>query len=107
MLSAAIGFMVDLPRADVLGLLRERLAKLALWRSSVTDYYTPEGGPQSLGHIGEIMHMWVHSADAEAEWTRGLIARIEGARTPSRARAANRSWGCWRRARRTRTPNQV
>lgn len=77
-LSAAIGFMVDLPRAEVLALLRERLAKLAAWRSSVTDYYTPEAGPEQLGHIGEIMHRWVHSADAEAEWTRGLIARIEG-----------------------------
>ncbi|MFB8393019.1 PadR family transcriptional regulator [Streptomyces yangpuensis] len=77
-LSAAIGFMVDLPRGDVLALLRERLAKLAVWRSSVTEHYTPEGGPESLGHIGEIMHRWVHSADAEAEWTQGLIARIEG-----------------------------
>ncbi|MGW6938839.1 PadR family transcriptional regulator [Streptomyces xanthophaeus] len=78
LLSAAIGFMVDLPRAEVLELLRERLAKLADWRGSVTDYYTPEGGPGQLGHIGEIMHRWVHSADAEAEWTRGLIGRIEG-----------------------------
>ncbi|WP_404958003.1 PadR family transcriptional regulator [Streptomyces sp. 147326] len=77
LLSAAIGFMVDLPRAEVLALLRERLAKLAAWRTSVTDCYTPEEGPQALGHIGEIMHRWVHSADAEAEWTRGLIARIE------------------------------
>ncbi|MFE9928308.1 PadR family transcriptional regulator [Streptomyces sp. NPDC005533] len=77
LLSAAIGFMVDLPRAEVLALLGERLAKLAAWRTSVTDYYTPEEGPQALGHIGEIMHRWVHSADAEAEWTRGLIARIE------------------------------
>ncbi|MEU9373552.1 PadR family transcriptional regulator [Streptomyces sp. NPDC048255] len=78
LLSTAIGFMVDLPRAEVLALLRERLSKLAAWRSSVTDYYTPEAGPEQLGHIGEIMHRWVHSADAEAEWTRGLIARIEG-----------------------------
>lgn len=77
-LSAAIGFMVDLPRGEVLELLRERLAKLAGWRASVTEYYTPEGGPEQLGHIGEIMHRWVHSADAEAEWTRGLIGRIEG-----------------------------
>ncbi|MFD3677342.1 PadR family transcriptional regulator [Streptomyces sp. NPDC058613] len=78
LLSSAIGFMVDLPRAEVLELLRERLGKLARWRSSVTEYYTPETGPQALGHIGEIMHRWVYSADAEAEWTRGLIARIEG-----------------------------
>ncbi|MFI8359807.1 PadR family transcriptional regulator [Streptomyces sp. NPDC085612] len=78
LLSAAIGFMVDLPREEVLGLLRQRLAGLEGWRSAVTDHYTPEGGPEALGHIGEIMHRWVHSADAEAEWTRGLIARIEG-----------------------------
>ncbi|MEU6313503.1 PadR family transcriptional regulator [Streptomyces sp. NPDC047014] len=78
MLSAAIGFMVDLPRAEVLALLGQRLAKLSAWRTAVTEHYTPEGGPQALGHIGEIMHMWVHSADAEAEWTRGLVARIEG-----------------------------
>ncbi|MFI6473417.1 PadR family transcriptional regulator [Streptomyces sp. NPDC050516] len=77
-LSAALGFMVDLPRAEAVALLRDRLAKLAGWRASATEYYTPEEGPGQLGHIGEIMNMWVHSADAEAEWTRGLIARIEG-----------------------------
>ena len=42
------------------------------------SYYTPEDGPEQLGHIGEIMNLWVHSADADAEWTRGLIERIEG-----------------------------
>lgn len=77
LLSAAIGFMVDLPRDEVVALLRVRLEKLAAWRTSVTDYYTPADGPQSLGHIGEIMNMWLHSADADAEWTRGLITRIE------------------------------
>src|SRR5881227_235835 len=38
----------------------------------------PEGGPEQLGHIGEIMNLWIHTADAEAEWTQGLIGRIEG-----------------------------
>ncbi|MFJ3276470.1 PadR family transcriptional regulator [Streptomyces sp. NBC_01707] len=77
-LSAGIGFIVDLERSEAIALLRERVAGLAAWRASVTEYYTPEDGPESLGHIGEIMNMWVHSADAGAEWTRGLIARIEG-----------------------------
>ncbi|OAR26350.1 transcriptional regulator [Streptomyces sp. ERV7] len=77
MLSAAIGFMVDLPRTEVVALLRDRLERLAGWRTRVTEYYTPEEGPESLGHIGEIMNMWVHSADAEAAWTGGLITRIE------------------------------
>ncbi|WP_406420546.1 PadR family transcriptional regulator [Streptomyces sp. NBC_00873] len=77
-LSAGIGFIVDLERSEAVALLKERVAGLAAWRASVTEYYTPEGGPESLGHIGEIMNMWVHSADAGAEWTRGLIERIEG-----------------------------
>jgi DNA-binding PadR family transcriptional regulator len=77
-LSAGIGFIVDLERAEAVALLKERVAGLAAWRASVTEYYTPEDGPESLGHIGEIMNMWVHSADAGAEWTRGLIERIEG-----------------------------
>ncbi|MFJ9680234.1 PadR family transcriptional regulator [Streptomyces sp. NPDC101194] len=77
-LSAGLGGIVDLERAEAVALLKERVAGLAAWRASVTEYYTPEAGPGSLGHIGEIMNMWVHSADAGAEWTRGLIARIEG-----------------------------
>ncbi|MFF6907033.1 PadR family transcriptional regulator [Streptomyces sp. NPDC012389] len=77
-LSAAIGFIVDLPREEAVALLKERVEGMKEWRKSVTDYYTPEDGPESLGHIGEIMNLWVHSADAGAEWTRGLIARIEG-----------------------------
>ncbi|MEU4180165.1 PadR family transcriptional regulator [Streptomyces sp. NPDC026589] len=77
-LSAAIGFIVDLPRAEAVALLRERIEGIEKWRTAVTEYYTPEEGPESLGHIGEIMNFWVHSADTGAEWTRGLIARIEG-----------------------------
>ncbi|MFD7707505.1 PadR family transcriptional regulator [Streptomyces sp. NPDC059785] len=75
-LSAALGFMVDLQREEVLGLLAERVRAIEQWRTSVTEYYTPEGGPGQLGHIGEIMNMWVHSADTGAEWTRGLIDRV-------------------------------
>ncbi|MEV7165514.1 PadR family transcriptional regulator [Streptomyces microflavus] len=77
-LSAAIGFIVDLPREEAVALLKERIEGMKEWRDAVTEYYTPEDGPESLGHIGEIMNLWVHSADTGAEWTRGLIERIEG-----------------------------
>ncbi|XIE79038.1 PadR family transcriptional regulator [Streptomyces sp. SBR177] len=77
-LSAGVGFIVDLPRAEAVELLRARVRGLDAWRTSVTEYYTPEGGPEQLGHIGEIMHLWVHSADSGREWTLGLIERIEG-----------------------------
>lgn len=76
-LSAGIGFIVDLERSEAVALLHERIAAIEGWRASVTEYYTPADGPESLGHIGEIMHLWIHSADAGAEWTRGLIERIE------------------------------
>ncbi|MFG2883775.1 PadR family transcriptional regulator [Streptomyces sp. NPDC048297] len=76
--SAAIGFMVDLPRAEAVTLLKERIRRSERWRSAVTEHYVPEDGPERLGHIGEIMNLWVHTADAEAEWTQSLIGRIEG-----------------------------
>lgn len=76
-LSAGIGFIVHLPRQEAMALLKERVAGLESWRTSVTDYYTPKDGPEQFGHIGEIMRLWVHSADVGAEWTRGLIERIE------------------------------
>lgn len=76
--SSGIGFIVHLPREEALALLKKRVERHKEWRKSVTDYYTPEDGPGQLGHIGEIMHFWVHSADAGVAWTRGLIERIEG-----------------------------
>ncbi|MGW2593771.1 PadR family transcriptional regulator [Streptomyces sp. NPDC001515] len=76
-LSAGIGFIVDLERSEAVALLRKRLENLAVWRTAVTEHYIPQDGPEAVGHIGEVMNLWVHSADAGAEWTRGLIARIE------------------------------
>lgn len=77
-LSAGLGFIVDLPRGEAVELLKERVRSIEAWRRSVTEYYTPEDGPEQLGHIGEIMNLWVHTADGGAEWARGLIKRIEG-----------------------------
>lgn len=37
-----------------------------------------DGAPEEWGHIGEIMKLWTHRAESGAEWTRGLIARLEG-----------------------------
>jgi DNA-binding PadR family transcriptional regulator len=77
-LAAALGFVVDLERAEALRLLRERVRAIQEWHTAVTEYYTPQDGPGRLGHIGEIMNLWVHSAGAGATWTRDLIRRIEG-----------------------------
>ncbi|MGW3458467.1 PadR family transcriptional regulator [Streptomyces olivaceoviridis] len=75
--SAAIGFLVELPRAEALELLRERIRRIGQWRTAVTEHYVPEDGPERLGHIGEIMNLWVHTADSDAAWTQGLIDRLE------------------------------
>ncbi|MEU3527986.1 PadR family transcriptional regulator [Streptomyces sp. NPDC038707] len=75
--SAALGFLVELPRAEAVELLRERIRRIGRWRDSVTGDYLPEGGPQQLGHIGEIMRMWLHTADSDAAWTQGLVDRLE------------------------------
>ncbi|WP_214317306.1 PadR family transcriptional regulator [Nonomuraea sediminis] len=73
-LSAALGFIVDLSRDEVLDLLRRRVQGLEAWHAAVARYYQ---GPEPADHIDEIMNLWVHSADAGADWTRGLIRRIE------------------------------
>lgn len=78
MKSAAIGFMVDLPRAETVELLRERVRRIDAWRRDVLERYVPAEEPEALGHIAEVMRLWLHTADAEAEWAQGLIARIEG-----------------------------
>lgn len=75
--SAAIGFLVELPRSEALELLGERIRRIEEWRAAVTDHYLPEEGPEQLGHIGEIMNLWLHTADSDAAWTRGLIDRLE------------------------------
>ncbi|BAC72364.1 transcriptional regulator [Streptomyces avermitilis] len=76
--SAGIGFIVDLARDEAVALLKERIRRIEEWRAAVTEHYVPEDGPEQLGHIGEIMNLWVHRADSDAAWTRGLIERIEG-----------------------------
>ncbi|MES4902636.1 MULTISPECIES: PadR family transcriptional regulator [unclassified Streptomyces] len=78
-LTAGVGFIVDLPRAEAISLLKERVATLEEWRATVTAHWMPpEAAPDAWGHIGEIMKLWVHSADSGAQWTRGLIERLEG-----------------------------
>lgn len=77
MLTSAVGFIVDLPRDEAVALLKQRVAALEEWRDEVTRHWTPSGTPEEWGHIGEIMRLWVYTAESGAEWTRGLIERLE------------------------------
>ncbi|MEV6109686.1 PadR family transcriptional regulator [Streptomyces sp. NPDC051940] len=75
-LTAGVGFVVDLPRAEAIALLKERVQAMEGWRGAVREHYSPQGD-EDYGHIGEIMRLWLHSAESGIEWTRGLIDRLE------------------------------
>ncbi|WP_181767229.1 PadR family transcriptional regulator [Streptomyces albidus (ex Kaewkla and Franco 2022)] len=78
MLTSGIGFIVDLPREEAIALLKQRIAALEEWRQEVAQHWSPqEGTPEEWGHIGEIMKLWVHNSESGAEWTRGLVERLE------------------------------
>ncbi|GAB2582783.1 PadR family transcriptional regulator [Streptomyces capparidis] len=75
MLTAGLGFLVALSREEAVALLRRRVAALEGWHREIGRHWTPG---DDVGHIGEVMNFWVHTAESGAEWTRGLIARLEG-----------------------------
>ncbi|MEE1942569.1 PadR family transcriptional regulator [Streptomyces sp. TRM 70361] len=75
-LTAGVGFLVDLPRDEAIALLEQRVRALEEWSREVERHWTPSAAPEEWGHIGEIMKLWVHTAVSGAEWTRGLIRRL-------------------------------
>ncbi|MEV4103545.1 PadR family transcriptional regulator [Nonomuraea sp. NPDC049649] len=77
MLSAGLGLMDDLPRAEAVELLRQRVRALEEWRSRVRRDWSPGEDAEAWGAVGEVLGMWVHTAESGAEWTRGLIERLE------------------------------
>ncbi|GAA3923217.1 PadR family transcriptional regulator [Actinomadura viridis] len=76
-LSAALGFLTELPREEAIALLEARLEGLAEWRASVAPHLADEAG-EPLEHLRELLGWWVHQADGATEWTRGLIERLRG-----------------------------
>ncbi|SEM38974.1 PadR family transcriptional regulator [Rhodococcus maanshanensis] len=77
-LTAGVGFITCLPRAEAIALLKERVAALEAWRAEVTKHWAPGAQvDEEWGSVGEIMRLWVHFTDGGAEWTRGLIERLE------------------------------
>ncbi|MFE0045255.1 PadR family transcriptional regulator [Streptomyces albireticuli] len=74
-LTAGVGFLVDLPRAEAVALLERRVEALRAWREEIRRHWTPSEG-EDWGHIGEIMGMWVHTAESGEAWSLGLIGRL-------------------------------
>ncbi|MEO3795861.1 PadR family transcriptional regulator [Nonomuraea sp. B10E15] len=76
-LGAAVGLIEDLPRERALELLRERARAMREWRASITAYL-PEGTDLATwGPVGEVLSLWLGTADAGAQWTDRLIRRLE------------------------------
>jgi DNA-binding PadR family transcriptional regulator len=72
MLWAGLGFLSELPRPKAIALLEERLAGLEEWRATVLPHVS------AWDHsLQELFGLWAHSAETGAEWTRGLIDRLE------------------------------
>ncbi|WP_017544083.1 PadR family transcriptional regulator [Nocardiopsis prasina] len=78
LLCAGITLMTSLPRADVIGLLRERLEWLEKNADGVreaTDLSESAWGKPP--HVRELYRLWESSLDSGAEWTRRLISSLE------------------------------
>lgn len=76
-LAAAVGLIADLRRAEAIELLRQRARIMEQWRSSVTGALPPDTDLDTLGPVGEVLGLWIHTADSRAEWTQRLIRRLE------------------------------
>ncbi|WP_024805959.1 PadR family transcriptional regulator [Nocardia sp. BMG51109] len=76
-LAAAVGFIDDLSRTDAIALLEERAGELDEWRASITTHLPPDTDLDTWGPVGEVIGLWLDTADSRAAWTRRLIGRLE------------------------------
>ena len=77
LLAAAVGLIDDLPRAEALELLRQRAEAMDGWHSSVAEHVPRGTNLEEWGPVGEVVSLWLHTAQSRAEWTRQLIGRLE------------------------------
>ncbi|PRX97741.1 PadR family transcriptional regulator [Allonocardiopsis opalescens] len=78
LLAAAVGLVDDLPRAEAIELLRRRAEALEEWRAGIAGQLPPDTDLETWGPVGEVVGLWLHTAESRAEWTRRLIRRLEG-----------------------------
>jgi len=78
-LGAALAMLPSLPRAEAVALLRERLAALEAARDKARAQV---GGWADPPHVRELFGLWEHTSAGGAEWTRGLIERLEAGAYP-------------------------
>ena len=77
-LAAGVGFIDDLPRSEAIRLLQQRAAAMHEWRDSVTSSIPPATDLSTWGPVGEVLRLWLDTAESRARWTHELIERLEG-----------------------------
>jgi len=77
LLAAAVGLIDDLSRAEAIDLLRQRAQAMDQWRASITGQLPADTNIETWGPVGEVIGLWVHTADSRANWTHRLIQRLE------------------------------
>lgn len=73
-LGAALAMLPSLPRAEAITLLRERLTRLEETRDKAQAQVDSWADPS---HVLELFGLWQQTAADSAEWTRGVIERLE------------------------------
>lgn len=77
LLAAAVGLIEDLPRSEAINLLRQRAAAMVEWQASITAELPSGTDLDTWGPVGEVLGLWLHTADSRADWTKRLIRRLE------------------------------
>jgi DNA-binding PadR family transcriptional regulator len=74
MLAAGLALLPSLARAEAVELLTGRLAELESRRDAARKQADEWREP---AHVRELFGLWEHTAAGGAEWTRGLLERLE------------------------------
>lgn len=94
LLAAGLALLPSLSRVEAVGLLTERLAALETRRDAARKQ---AGEWREPSHVRELYGLWEHTADSGAEWTRGLVRRLEEGTYPMAGEpgspGAPGSWG--------------
>jgi DNA-binding PadR family transcriptional regulator len=76
-LAAAVTFLPALPRARALSLLRHRLTQLMGQHANARHLLDNSSDWGQPAHVFELYHLWLKTVEAQEEWLRGLVARLE------------------------------
>jgi DNA-binding PadR family transcriptional regulator len=76
-LAAAVTFLTALPRARAVSLLRHRLTQLTGQHANARHLLTSTKDWREPEHVNELYRLWLASVEAQEEWLRGLVTRLE------------------------------